>query len=488
VAYEDLREWIEILDREGEFARVKTEVDWDLELGGIARENMDRGGPALLFDNIKDYQDTPCKQVFTCSLSTFSRVALMLGLPKDTPYRDLIQIWRERIRNPMKPLVVDSGPCKQNILKGDEIDLLKFPTPHWQKLDGGRYIGTFHGVVTKDPDTGWTNVGTYRNMIHDKTTTTMSMAQGQHIWYHWRKYRAKGQNMPAAIVIGWDPVLPAVASAPVALEVDEYNMMGAVRREPVALVRCETVNLLVPSSAEIILEGEIITDRSKFIMCGPFGEYTGHYGGANPRPPFKVKCITFRDNPILQGTMEGKPINEDHRICSVSHSAFIWDLLDERMWGVTGVNNDPSTSYANLIVQIDNSYYGQVHQVAANVWSSALSNMMCKNIIVCDRDINIYDLREVFWAFAYRVDPSRDILQFPGWISALDPIAHVQERMSPGGNKGIRLLIDATKAIDRPRASEYFGEKFPPVAYPDEETMKKVRDRWESYGIKRIKS
>jgi len=484
MAYRDLREWIAKLEQEKELARIKTEADWDLEIGAVARENMDRDGPALLFENIKDHKDTICKKLFTCSLSRFSRIALMLGLPKETPYRDLIQIWRERTKHPAKPLIVDTGPCKENVLKGDDVDLFQFPTPHWQKLDGGRYIGTFHGVVTKDPETGWANVGMYRQMIHDKSTTTMSVAQGQHIWFHWRRYRPKGQNVPAAVAIGWDPVLPAVSAAPVPTGVDEYDVMGALRAEPVELVKCETVDLYVPASSEIVLEGEIVTDRSQFIQCGPFGEYTGYYGPANLRPPFKVHCITFRNDPILQGTIAGIPINEDHRICSVSHGALIWDLLDERMTGVTGVNSDPSTAYANLIVQIDNSYYGQVHQVAANVWSSHLSNMMCKNIIVCDRDVDIYDLKRVFWAIGYRVDPARDIIQFPGWISALDPIVHPKDRLGPGGNKGIRLLIDATKAIDRPRAPENFDERFPPVAYPDEETMEMVRRRWREYGIK----
>jgi 4-hydroxy-3-polyprenylbenzoate decarboxylase len=483
VAYRDLREWIDTLDREGELARVKVEVDWDLEIGGILRENMDRNGPALLFENIRDYRNTICTKLFASSLSSNSRIALMLGLSKDTPYRDLIRVWRERAKKSVKPVIVDTGPCKENILKGDDVDLFQFPTPHWQKLDGGRYIGTFHGVVTKDPDTGWINVGTYRQMIHDKNTTTMSLAQGQHIWFHWRKYRPKGKNMPLAVAIGWDQVLPAVAASPVGTGVDEYDIMGALRQKPVELVKCETVDLYVPASSEIVLEGEVITDRSKFITCGPFGEYTGHYGPANLRPPFKVNCITFRKDPILQGTMEGMPINEDHRICSVSHSALIWDLLEERMTGVTGVNNDPSTAYANLIVQIDNSYYGQVHQVAANVWSSHLSNMMCKNIFVCDQDVDIYNLSKVFWAFGYRVDPSKDIIQFPGWISALDPVVHPQDRLGPGGNKGIRLLIDATKPIDRPRADEYLGEKFAIVAYPDDETMRKVETRWEEYGI-----
>lgn len=484
MADNDLRSWIETLEKEGELARVKKEVDWDAEIGAIARENMDRGGPALLFENIKDHQDTLCKKLITCSLSSYSRVALMMGLPKDTSYPDLIRIWRERTKKPVPPVVVKTGPCKENIIKGDDVDLFQFPAPHWQKLDGGRYIGTFHGVVTRDPDTNWTNVGMYRQMIHDKRHTTMSVAQGQHIWFHWRKYRPKGQNMPMAVAIGWDQVLPAISSAPVATGVDEYTMMGALRQKPVELVKCETNDLYVPASSEIVLEGELITDRSQFITCGPFGEYTGHYGPANLRPPFKINCITYRNDPILQGTMEGTPINEDHRICSVSHSGLIWDLLNERMTGVTGVNNDPSTAYANLIVQIDNSYYGQVHQVAANVWSSHLSNMMCKNIIVCDQDVDIYDLNKVFWALGYRVDPPKDIIQFPGWISALDPIVHPKDRMGAGGNKGTRLLIDATKPINVPRAEEYWGEKFAVVAYPGKDIMAKVRDNWNAYGIK----
>jgi UbiD family decarboxylase len=177
------------------------------------------------------------------------------------------------------------------------------------------------------------------------------------------------------------------------------------------------------------------------------------------------------------------PINEDHSICSIHHSASIWDLLEERMNGITGVNVDPSTAWANAFVQIDNSYYGQVHQVAANIWSSGMSTMVGKNIFVFDQDVDIYDLNQVMWAFAYRVYPPRDIIQYPGWVSNLDPIVHPSERTMPAINKGIRLLIDATKPIDNPRSDKWFGEKFAPLAYPDEETMKKVRENWDKYGI-----
>jgi UbiD family decarboxylase len=484
MAIKDLREWISLLEKEGELARVKTEVDWDLEIGGVLRETMDRKGPALLFENIKDHKDTTCTKLFCGSLATLTRIALMMGLAKNTPYKELIQVWRERVKKPIKPVVVATGPCKENILKGDDVDLFQFPTPHWEKLDGGRYIGTFHGVITKDPDTGWENAGVYRQVIHDRNSTSMSVAQGQHIWMHWRKYRRKGQNLPLAVAIGWAPILPAIAAASVPDGVDEWDIMGALRQEPVELVKCETVDLRVPASAEIVLEGEVITDVKTFKNDGPFGEFTGHYGLPSMRPVFKVNCITFRNDPILQGTMTGLPILEDHQIAAVGHSAMVWDMLEERMVGITGVNCDPSTGYNNTIVQIDNSYYGQVQQAAANIWGSKFAIDLGKNIIVCDTDVDIWDLNRVFWALAYRVDPTRDIMLYPGMIHALDPIVHIKDRLSAGGNKGTRMLIDATKSIDRPRADEYGGGRFATVAYPDDDTMNRVRKNWDKYGIK----
>jgi UbiD family decarboxylase len=483
MAYRDLRDWLTTLEREGELGRIKNEVDWNLEIGGILREICDLQGPAVLFENIKDYKNTICTKVFAGSLATFPRIALMLGLPKHTPYKELIRVWRERSKKPIKPILVETSPCKENVLMGEEIDLFQLPVPHWSKLDGGRYISTFAGVVTKDANTGWENVGVYRAVIHDKNKTTMSVAQGQHIWYHWRTWRKQRKNMPLAIAIGSAPLLPAIGSAPVPLQVDEWDIQGGLQEEPVELVKCETVDLRIPASSEIVLEGEVITDVSTFVNDGPFAEFTGHYGGKSQRPVFKVNCMTFRNSPIFQGTITGLPITEDHRVTSVSHSAIMWDTLEERMTGITGVNADPSTSYANIIVQIDNSYYGQVQQVAANIWSSTLSNMMGKNIIVCDEDVDIYDLNRVFWALAYRVDPTRDLIQFPGWISALDPIVHPDERLGFGGNKGTRLLIDATKAIDRPRSDKLFGERFAPVAYPDKDTMNMVRKNWKKYGF-----
>lgn len=484
MAYNDLREWLEILDKNGELSRVETKVDWNLEIGGITQRVFDEEGPALLFENIKDHERTIGRKLFTASLSTYPRIALALGLPKDTSPRELIQVYRERIKRPIKPVVVDSGPVKENIVKGNDVDVLQFPAPKWHDRDGGRFIGTFDGVVTKDPETGWVNVGLYRRQIHDRNHLGITIIHGQHIWRHFRKYRKMGRPMPIAFVNGWDPVLPMVACSAQPPEVCEYDIMGALRSQPVELVKCETVDLLVPASAEIVMEGEVTTNIDEFWEEGPFGEYTGYYASeALKKPVFTVKCISHRNNPILQGTMEGVPINEDHRVESINFSALLRDALDAVMTGIKGVNVHPSTGWANVFVQVDNSYVGQAHQVAATIWSQGISNHVGKNIMVVDEDIDIFDLNKLNWAFAYRVDPEKDIIKFPGWIGSTDPIVHPDERVGTTVFLGTRLLIDATKPIRNKRTPKWFGERFAPVCYPDAQTMELVNSRWLEYQI-----
>src|SRR4030042_122638 len=316
MAIKDLREWLEVLEKEGELARIKAKVDWNLEIGGITQEVFDREGPALLFENIKDYEGALCKRFFTGALATYPRAALMLGVPKNTPPKELISLWRKRSKNLIKPKVLSSGPCKENIIKGDEIDLLKqFPVPLWHKHDGGRYIGTFDGVVTKDRDSEWLNVGNYRRMVHNKNQVGITFPIGQHIWMHWRSYRKKGEKIPIAIAAGWHTILPAVACSHVPPGVCEYEVMGGLMGEPIEVVKCETSDLLVPASAEVVFEGTIDTNFDSFQKEGPFGEYTGYYCTVpSKRPVVTSDLIIFRNDPILQGTLEGVPINEDLRI------------------------------------------------------------------------------------------------------------------------------------------------------------------------------
>jgi 4-hydroxy-3-polyprenylbenzoate decarboxylase len=486
MANKDLRDWIKKLEDEQELAIVKAKVNWDLELGGVVQEAQDRRGPALLFENIKDHEKTFCTKLFSSSLSTYPRLALALGLPKDTPPRELIKVYMERINKPVKPVMVKTGPVKQNILTGDKVNLLGIPVPKWHHRDGGRFIGTCDGVVTKDPETGLLNIGLYRRQLHDRNHTGLTIVHGKDTWLHWRKYKALGRKtMPIAVIEGWNPVLPLVACARVPAEVCEYDVMGALMEEPVELVKCETVDLEVPANAEIVCEGEVSLDYDSFRMEGPFGEYSGYYGRLpTPKPVITVNCITYRDGPIYQGTLEGVPINEDHMMASLNFSALAWDFLNKQMTGVTGVNADPSAPYANLILQIDNSYVGQVFQATCAIWGSGISRSSAKNIIVVDPDIDIFDLRQVVWAIAYRCDPSRDIKTFPGLFGSSDVTIHPKDRIGTTSYLGTRLLIDATKWIGYPRTEEWFGETFAPSAMVDEETMKRVRSKWQEYGIR----
>jgi len=323
-------------------------------------------------------------------------------------------------------------------------------------------------VVTKDPETGWTNIGLYRRMIHDRNHTGITIIHGQHIWMHWRKNRKLGnKTMPIAVVNGWDPIMPMVACSSQSPGVCEYDIMGAIRQKPVELVKCETIDLEVPADAEIVFEGEVIIDFDQFRMEGPFGEYSGYYGStANKKPIVRRNCITHRNDPILQGTMEGVPINEDHRMESINMSALLWEHLNSQMVGVTGVNVHPSTGWVNVFVQIDNSYIGQVQQVAFGIWGHGIGSHVGKNIIVVDRDIDIFDLNKISWAIGYRVDPKRDIHMITGSIGSTDPVKHPDERVGVTIAEGTRMLIDATKYYGHKRTEKWFGEKFAPVCYP----------------------
>jgi 4-hydroxy-3-polyprenylbenzoate decarboxylase len=172
---------------------------------------------------------------------------------------------------------VASGPVKEVIVRGDQVDQTQFPVPRWGFREGGRYIHTFSGIVTRDPDTRVMNVGIYRGMIGKKDTAPFLLIKGgQHWGQHFVKYAGKGQPMPVACVIGWDPIMPFLAGSPIPVGVCEWDVMGAYRGEPAELVKCESVDLEVPASAEIVLEGFISDDPATYEQEGPFGEFTGY--------------------------------------------------------------------------------------------------------------------------------------------------------------------------------------------------------------------
>lgn len=494
MAYHDLREWISTLEKAGLVSHVECEVDWDRELGAISREMLNKNGPALLFEKIKDHRDTWCKRLFTNGMATSERLSLALGLPQDTSFKEITRVVKGRIATPSGVKVIDTGPVKENIIRDDEVNIYDIPAPKWHPWDGGRYISTHCQVVTSDPDTGLLNVGTYRGMITDKNRIGVILATTQHWGHHFKKYKDRGADMPVAVIYGWDPALLMLAGANLVHPgCSEYEYASSLRGQECELVKCETNDLLVPATSEIVLEGFISTDPSTYVMEGPFGEYPGYYGGlASEKPAITVTCITHRNDPIFRGGSEGispHSWSEDGCYAPPFLSAIVWNLLETvGVPGVLDVWGTNVTATTILKVKIKKAYRGHAKQVANAIWGTGIANYAGKIVLVVDEDIDIHDMEAVEWAIAYRMNADMDqLLVFPGTFgSMLDPSVPLNERdvLKYGQGKWSRVLVDATMNWQLEREEQYGGERFPAVCteiHPDDK--KKIIERWEEYGI-----
>ena len=264
--HKDFRGFLAKLEEAGDLKRVKTEVDWDEELGTIAFEGLVRRSPALIFENIKGYRNAHGQKVAVNFIESVNRGKVALGVPLNTPQPEVVQILRERFRKPIKPVLVKTGACKEVVEVGSAVNLLEFPVPKIHNMDGGRYIMTWSNVITKDPKSGWVNVGTYRGMIQDEKSLGMLIEPVHHGAVHMRQWREAGhKRMPMAVAIGGDPLCLFCSAISFPSGVAEYDMVGAMRESPLELVRCETIDLEVPADAEIILEGELTLDRKSVV-------------------------------------------------------------------------------------------------------------------------------------------------------------------------------------------------------------------------------
>jgi UbiD family decarboxylase len=301
----DLRHFIQALDTAGRLVRVKDTVDWKFEIGRMTRESR----TPLLFENVEGYPD---QSVFTNGLCNTSAIALALGLDSGTSRRALVTEARKRLASPIKPRLVETSPVLENLIPANEINLLKLPVPHWSNHDCGRYIGTWHINVTKDPKTGFRNVGVYRMQLLGPTQTTVSASPKSHLGRHLAKAEKEGRPLPMAVAIGVSEAVIMAAATAYPDGMDEYELAGGLRQEPVDLISCQTVNLEVPAQAEIVIEGLI--QPGVRVQDGPYFDYTGTLN-TNPNAfLFEATRLAFRSNPIFRGASIGLPGAEDHQL------------------------------------------------------------------------------------------------------------------------------------------------------------------------------
>jgi UbiD family decarboxylase len=455
----DLRSYLELLEEAGELSRIKIPVSLDQEIGAICLRNLRNNGPGLLFER----PGGGTLPLAVDLLASRRRYALALGIEPE----QLAAEWNRRTGELLAPVIVEHGPCQQNVIIGNDVDLSKLPAPIWNELDGGPYL-TLSCHVTKDPITKTRNVGLYRNQVHDEQTLGILAAPYTHL--NLQRNKAPNEPFPVALVLGPDPAVVMTAPAPIPYGTDELAIAGALRGKPLELVACKTIPLEVPATAEIVIEGEI--QPGELRDEGPFGEFTGHYGGHKaPRPVIRVKAISHRNDPILQATYEGMQPNESGFLTAVPREAEI--IRQVALPGIKKVNvTVPAGGALHAVVAVEKPYEGFGKYVGLAVLGSVAGRYI-KQVVIVDDDIDPFDPIQVEWAVSTRVQADRDIeilKELTGII--LDPSLPKEEQW--GTSRTSKMIIDATR---------YDAKNFPPICSPAREAMAKVEKEWARYGI-----
>jgi len=473
MSFKDNREFVKALQKTGDAVVVRTEVDWDLEAGAITRRVCETGGPAPLFEKIKDYPAG--YRILGAPLANYRRLAVAMDMSPDSTLKTIQEQYEQRIEHPIKPKLVKDGPCKENIVRGKDVDLFQFAIPMVHEGDGGRYIGTWHININKDPDSDWTNWGMYRLMAHNHTDMAGFFATHQHQGLiYFRKYQPRGLPMPFAVAIGADPLSSLVAGTAFKKGENEVDFAGALAREPIELVKCETNDLEVPSHAEIILEGEILPGTN--LPEGPFGEYPGYrFPERRSSPIFRVNCITYRNDPIMTLSCVGFPTDDSHVSVSLGAAVAFKRSLKARGVPVTQVNWPTEGVEHLMVVGIEKRDDATVDLIEQMVLGSRTP--ICVTMIV-DSDVDVFNLKEVIHAFLTKCHPIRGVRRHESFWT-LSPYLSHEEWVA---NRGARLILDCTwpsswkkETTIPPRAS--FA-----VMYP-EGVKELVLRKWKEYGF-----
>jgi 4-hydroxy-3-polyprenylbenzoate decarboxylase len=523
-----LRDWVKALDKAGELKRVTAEVSPVLEMAEIAdraaksgRGTAKAGGPALLFENVAGY---PGARVLMNQFGSEKRMRLALEV-------DSLEDVAKRIETLMRPVLptgmldklkllpmlaevggffpktVDAkkAPCKEVILRGEDVDVLKFPVLQTWPQDGGRFI-TLPCVVTRDPKSGKRNVGMYRMQVYDGKTTGMHWQRQKVAAEHLRERlraeatdaagavemmaltaggtaaavnvdgvaqavltKIRGERMEVAVAIGTDPATTFSAIVPAPPEIEEYLIAGFLRQQAVELVKCETVDLEVPAHAEIVLEGYV--ELGELRSEGPFGDHTGFYTMKDEYPVFHITCITHRKDPIYAATLVGKPPMEDAWMGKAVERIFL-PLMQLTLPEIVDVNLPPEGVFHNLmIVSIRKSYAGHARKVMSGIWAMGQA-MFTKCVIVVDEDCDVQDLAEVVLRVTNNIDPERDIQFTMGPVDSLDHASRLP-------NYGSKMGIDAT----RKWAAEGFTREWPQMLTMPEEVKARVEKIVKDLGL-----
>jgi len=521
MATSTLSEFLDLLEKDGELARVKAVVDPVLEISEIADRMSKRpaphghgepdrspaaalGGKALLFEHVKG-SDIP---LAINTFGSYHRVNLALGSETFSGLADRVEAlvkpqmpttFMEKMKKlpdllklgSFPPKVVRSGICQQVIFEGDQADLSLLPLIQCWPLDGdlasgqvsdpaaaeaarakqagtGRYI-TFGGMHTVDPETGARNIGMYRVQMYSPRLCVVHWHMHHDGARHFRRWQERGEKMPMAIAFGGESVLPYCATAPLPPGVEELLLAGFLNGGGIELVKCRTIDMHVPANSEIVIEGYV--DPAEQLMEGPFGDHTGFYSLADLYPAYHITAITHRRNPIFPATIVGKPPMEDYFLGKATERIFL-PLLRTIVPDIVDYSLPISGVFHNCVfVSIRKEYPQQARRVMHAIWGAG---QMCfsKFIIVVDQRVNVHDEQDVLFHLFANCDPRRDSEIVTGPVDILD-------HASGTYGSGSKIGFDATVKLK----SEGATRIWPKELEMDEATRKQVDRRWAEFGL-----
>ncbi len=473
----DLPSYLRFLENTGRLRRVAAEVDKNWEVACVARWALEstpaENAYAILFENVKNH-DTPIALNLYHPRTTYADA---LGVAPDR----LLARWASALAEPQDPVPVDDGPIHDVVMDGDSASLGALPAPVWTPgRDAGPYLSAAC-VITKDPDSGVQNMGTYRVQIHDdKRAGLFFGSEAQHGAIHYKKYCERGESMPVAIVVGGPPAMSFAAAAKTAYGIDEITIAGGLMGVGVETVAGKTVDLQVPAHAELSIEGWVSpADRE---AEGPFGEALGYMEAGGPAPVVEVSAICHRSSPVHHGYVQQLPPSDGHVVMEMGLLGPLWYYLSSqlRLDGIRDLAVVPgSAGVTSLVVQLDRSSAAGVAGVGLALTKFGFGQ---KYIFLVDDDIDIHDAETVNWAVSSRVDPARDITIIDDTKTfQVDP--SVLSRAGGGGEelgappyRSSMAVIDATL-------------KGPPpdTALPSADVMRQALDRWEELGLPPIR-
>jgi 4-hydroxy-3-polyprenylbenzoate decarboxylase len=483
-----LREYVERLRSLGELVEIDVEVDWDLEMGAIIRRCCEQRAPAPLFNRIRGIEPGFRVLGAPASLSRqkglrLVRVALSLGLPPAATAREIVEALAAAHDKPLiPPRLVGTGPCKEKKLLGPDVDLERLPAPLIHSGDGGRYLSTYGTIVVRTPDGRWTNWSITRVMLAGKTTLVGAVIPRQHLGLIYAQWKARGEPMPFALAMGTAPAIPFVSGMPLDEGVNEADFLGGYLGEPVEVVACETVDLQVPATSEIVLEGTVSLDE--IVKEGPMGEYSGYLlpGGGTFSPLFHVSALTYREGAILPVVAAGEPVEENHTCWGVAISAQILHELRRAKFPADGCFCPFESAAHWLVVTVSEAERAgrageELAQELGRVLFRSRAGSYVPKVLLMGEDVDPDNLEELVWAFATRNHPGRAEHLFPDErVLPLVAFLEEDERRTARATKVIYNCLEPGRPEQRARRSSFR------YLWPAE-VQEKVLRSWRDYGF-----